>query len=166
MDEFMIRTAMVSDLDGLVDLWLSMQRHMEESNRWIWRITEEGRGIVREKARKVLLDENSCVVVADRVGETVGFIYGQILRRTAYLPQSVGVISNIYVDESFRRLGVGGRLVEKLCQFFSAQDIEQVTLRYVIGNVEGERFWRKLGFEPIITTASARLSRLEKQLRQ
>ncbi|MGB9134843.1 MAG: GNAT family N-acetyltransferase [Candidatus Bathyarchaeia archaeon] len=165
MDDFSMRTATLSDIDELFDLWINMQCHMEESNRWIWRITEEGKVLVREKVRQVLVDKNSLVFVADRNGEAVGFIYGQVVRRTDYLPRNVGIISNIYVAKGFRRSGLGRRLVEKLCHLFSKDGVEQVTLRYVIGNVEGEEFWRRLGFEPIITTASTRLDQLRKRLR-
>jgi len=43
--------------------------------------------------------------------------------------------------------------------------VEDVTLRYVIGNREAEEFWNGLGFQPIINTANARLMELEERLK-
>jgi GNAT superfamily N-acetyltransferase len=161
----LIRRATLSDIDGLVDLWISMQCHMEESNCWIWRITEEGKRLIRERAGQALMGKDSCVVVAERKAKLIGLIYGQVLRRSDYLPEKVGMISSIYVAEGFRKRGVGRRLVEELCQFFSGEGVEQVTLRYVVGNVEGERFWTRLGFEAVIITASTYLGQLKKRVK-
>lgn len=110
------------------------------------------------------MDSNSCIVVAEMSGEVIGFAHGEVLHRTDYLPESVGTISTIYVTKSFRRRGVGKRLVEKLCQFFIKKKVEQVTLRYIIGNIEAEGFWSRLRFVPIITTASAHPEELKERL--
>jgi ribosomal protein S18 acetylase RimI-like enzyme len=73
------------------------------------------------------------------------------------LPKSVGAISTIYVVKKLRRKGVGARLVNELFGFFNSERVEHVTLRYIVGNRAAEGFWRKLGFESIITTAGMRL---------
>lgn len=160
----MIRNATSSDLKKLVELQLSLQRHAEKSNPLIWRITEEGKALIRQKFEKTLSDSNSRILVAEMSGEVVGFSQGEVVHRTDYLPESVGTISLLYVVENFRRRGVGSRLVEKLCQFFIKEKVEQVTLRYIIGNIEAERFWSKLNFEPIITTVSIRPEELKERL--
>jgi hypothetical protein len=38
-------------------------------------------------------------------------------------------------------------------------------VRYIIGNKEAEGFWRKLGFEPIITTSSTYPKELDFKLK-
>lgn len=164
MSSILVRNAISSDLEKLVELRLSLQQHAEKSNPLIWRITKEGKALLRQNLEKALRDSNSCVVVAEMGGEVVGFAHGQVLHRTDYLPESIGVISTIYVIKSFRRRGVGSRMVEKLCQFFIEEKVEQVTLRYIVGNVEAEGFWSKLGLEPVITTVSIRLEELEERL--
>jgi hypothetical protein len=44
--------------------------------------------------------------------------------------------------------------MKELCKFFNSNKAEDLTVRYIIGNTEAEEFWRKLGFESIITTSS------------
>jgi len=160
----LVRNAMTSDLKKLVELRLSLQQHVEKSNSLIWRITKEGTRILKQKFEETLRDSNSSMVVAEIDGEVIGFAYGQVVSRTDYLPERVGHISTIYVSKSFRRRGIGIRLVEELCQFFIRENVEQVTLRYIIGNIEAEEFWSKLRFKPIITTASIRPEELKKRL--
>ena len=52
------------------------------------------------------MDENSCTIVAETDGEIIGFVNGQVLHRTDYLPSNVGIISAIYVIDEFRSLHV------------------------------------------------------------
>jgi GNAT superfamily N-acetyltransferase len=71
----------------------------------------------------------------------------------------------MYVVKELRRKGVGRRLVKELCKFFKSNKVEDLTVRYIIGNKEAEGFWRKLGFESIITTSSTYLKELDFKLK-
>lgn len=66
--------------------------------------------------------------------------------------------------KQFRRKGVGRRLIKELCKFFGSNKAEDLTVRYIIGNKEAEEFWRKLGFESIITTSSTYPKELDAKL--
>jgi ribosomal protein S18 acetylase RimI-like enzyme len=160
MSGLLIRKAASSDVEKLVELRLLLQQHGEDSNPSVWRITEEGKALVKQKVENALVGINSQVLVAEMNGEVIGFIHGEVSRRTDYLPKSVGAISTIYVVKKLRRKGVGARLVNELFEFFNSERVEHVTLRYIVGNRAAEGFWKKLGFEPIITTAGMRLDEL------
>ena len=164
MRELTIRRASASDIDELLELRLSLQRHVEASNPWIWRITEEGRSRLKQELEQMLEDGEGRMVVAVKEGDLVGFGYGRVAHRTDYLPKRVGFISMVYVQENSRMQGVGSRLVGELCRFFRSENVEDVTLQYALGNREVERFWSGLGFEPIMITANIHLEELEKQL--
>lgn len=55
-------------------------------------------------------------------------------------------------------------MIRHVCEFFDSEGVEDVTLRYIIGNKEAERFWEKLGFKPVITTAKIDLKDLEREM--
>ena len=114
----------------------------------------------------MLADVDGRVVVAVKNGDLVGFTYGRVLRRTTEIPNIVGSLLGIYVREQCRRRGVGSRLVEELCAFFTAQSVEEVTLRYVVGNKGAERFWGSLGFKPTIMTANTTLREMKEKNRE
>jgi ribosomal protein S18 acetylase RimI-like enzyme len=164
MADLLIRDAEMSDLDELVKLRLSFQRHMEASNPRVWRITEEGQKHLREETEQMLANKDGRMPVAVKNGVIAGFTYGEVSHRTAYLPSTIGQISIIYVLEEFRRHGLGRQLVEELCRFFSSKNVEEVTLNYIIGNKEAEGFWEALGFEPIRISANLRFKDLEERL--
>jgi ribosomal protein S18 acetylase RimI-like enzyme len=165
MRNLLVRNAMSSDIEKLLELRLSLQKHGERSNPLVWRITKEGETLLRQKLEDTLTDSNSCIAVAEANDGVVGYAIGQVQHRTDYLPATVGAISTIYVAESFRRRRVGRCLVKKLCEFFIRERVEQVTLRYIVGNKEAERFWSKLGFEPLIITVSASPKELQRRLK-
>jgi ribosomal protein S18 acetylase RimI-like enzyme len=164
MEEILIRRAVGSDVERLVELRLLLQQHAEESSRSIWRITEEGKRLLKQKVVDDLAGSGGLVLVAEMGGKIIGFVHGEVIHRTDYLPRSVGSILTAYVAREFRRRGVGARLIEELCVFFNSEGVEDVTLRYVIGNREAEAFWKKLGFKPVITSAKASLRELKSTL--
>jgi GNAT superfamily N-acetyltransferase len=164
MDNMIVREAVLDDLDALVELQSLLQVHCERSDGLVWRITEEGKRLLRQKLKDVLEDEESRVFIAEADGETVGYASGQASCREDYLPRRVASISNVFVRGEYRKRGVGRRLVMELCRFFDSTGAEQVTLRYIVGNGEAESFWTKLGFKPIIITASITSADMEKNL--
>ncbi len=166
MDNLTIRRAASSDVERIVELRLLSQEHFEKSNPLIWRITEEGRKLLKQKVENDLVDNNIHVLLAEADGEVIGYAQGEVTCRSDYMPRTVGHVSLTYVVKQFRRKGVGRRLVKELCSFFNSNKVENLTVRYIIGNKEAERFWRQLGFESIITTSSTCLKELDFKLKR
>ena len=164
MDNLTVRRAASSDVERIVELRLLSQEHAEKSNPLIWRITEEGKKFLKQKVESDLADSNIHVLLAEADGKTIGFVQGEVTRRSDHVPRSVGQVSLMYVVKQFRRKGVGRRLMKELCEFFSSNKAEDLTVRYVIGNKEAEGFWRKLGFESIIMTSGTYPKELDAKL--
>jgi len=165
MDNLTIRRAASSDVERIVELELLLQEHAEKSNPLVWRITREGKKLLKQKVENDLADSNIHVLLAEADGEIIGYVQGEVIRRSDHVPKIVGHISLMYIVKESRRKGVGRRLMKELCKFFSSNKVEDLTVRYVIGNKEAEGFWRKLGFEPIITTSSTNPNELDSKLR-
>ena len=164
MDNLTIRRAASSDVDRIVELRLLSQEHFEKSNPLIWRITEEGKELIKQKVETDLTDSNVVVLLAEVGGEIIGYIRGEVTSRIDHMPRTVGQVSLMYVLKQFRRKGVGRSLMKELCKFFNSSKAENLTVRYVLGNKEAESFWRKLGFESIIMTGSTHLRELDSKL--
>lgn len=165
MDNLTIRSAALSDAEKIVELRLLSQEHAEKSNPLVWRITEEGKKLLKQKVENDLADSNIHVLLAEADGEIIGYVQGEVTSRSDHMPRTVGQVSLLYVLEQVRRKGVGRRLMKELCEFFSSNKVEDLTVRYIIGNREAEGFWRKLGFESIITTSSTYPKELDFKLK-
>lgn len=164
MDNLTIRKAAPSDADKIAELRLLGQKHYEESNTLIWRITGEGKKLLKRKVESDLANTSIQILVAEKGDKVIGCVQGEVVSRTDYLPRVVGQVSLACVVKQFRRKGVGKRLIRELLAFFSACEVECLTVRYVVGNAEAEAFWRQLGFEPIIITSSMPLRELGSKL--
>lgn len=165
MDNLTIRRAASSDAEKIVELRLLSQEHAEKSNPLIWRTTEEGKRLLKQKVENDLADSNIHVLLAEADGEIIGYVQGEVTSRSDHMPRTVGQISLMYAVKQFRRKGVGRRLMKELCKFFDSNKAEDLTVRHIIGNKEAEGFWRKLGFESIIMTSSTYPSELDFKLK-
>lgn len=161
-----IRKAKASDRNKLLRMRLRMQEHMEAANTGIWRITEEGRRQIWPEVEETLNDEEDRVLVAEEEGIIMGFAHGRVVSRETYTPRTVGHIDMIYVEPAQRRQGIGSGLVRELCGYFRERGVDEVNLRYVLGNEEAEEFWRFLGLTPVIQTANTLLEALEEKLKR
>jgi ribosomal protein S18 acetylase RimI-like enzyme len=159
-----IRKADASELDQIIKMHLSLQGHLENSNSCVWRYTEAKKRSLKQQYVEHLMDENSLVLVAEVDAKVVGFLLATVSHRAEYLPSIVASLSSIYVGRSYRRRGIGSRLIGEACRFFSLKKAKRIYVRYVLGNKEGEGFWKYLKFNPIIVTAEISASEIDDRM--
>lgn len=164
---YTIRPARLSDLDRLVELLIELQDHLEAVNPELWRMTDQARKELRGQVAARLTAPGSCVLVAEHQRDgVVGTISGRILTNRRYTPERTGTIDQVFVRKEHRRLGIGSRLVAALCRFFAAEGVEDLSLRYVIGNQEAAQFWEAIGFAPRIVVVGASRQAVEARLQE
>jgi ribosomal protein S18 acetylase RimI-like enzyme len=163
--EYKIRPAHLADADRLVELLRALQDHVEASNPTIWQMTVEARGNLRGQIASRLRAETVCALVAEHQQDgIVGMIFGRIVTNNRYEPARSGFVDQVYVDPDHRGRGVGRCLVGELCHFFAGEGVEDLSLRYVVGNAPAAAFWTALGFEPRIVTAGASRREVEQAI--
>lgn len=115
---------------------------------------------LQKEALDEITGDRKWTIIAEEKHKPVGYISGRAITRRDEEPPTIGVISTMWVEPSHRNKGTGTRLVRDMLKRFSDTGVEDITLRYVIGNKEAEAFWSGLGFEPRITVANAEPSRV------
>ena len=164
---YTIRSAQMADLDRMEELLLSLQGQLETSNPDVWRMTSAARGQIRGQVRSRLKAPDVCALVAEHHSDgVVGVIFGRIIANKRYVPARSGTVDQLFVHECHRRVGVGSRLVGELCRFFDERGIEDLSLRYVVGNEGAAGFWEDLGFSPRILVVGAPRQTVEERLAQ
>ena len=162
---YALRLARKKDLDRLEILLLALQDHLKAANPSLWQMSEGARRGLRGQIANRLQAGDSLTLVAEHVEDgVVGMINGRVVRNTRYVPSQAGTIDQAFVRADHRRRGVGAALVAAICRFFSDQGVEDLSLRYVVGNEEAAAFWTALGFEPRIMTAGASRRQVEARL--
>ena len=66
-------------------------------------------------------------------------------------------IAELRVEASARRRGGGRALVEAATGWVREQGVERIEVRVVAGNVEGQAFWRALGYADFLDVLHRRL---------
>jgi GNAT superfamily N-acetyltransferase len=162
---YTLRTAESADLNRLIELLLALQDHIEASNSSLWRMDDEARTNLKGQISARLQAADSCALVAEHEQDgVIGVTFGRIIVNNRYTPSRAGQIDQAFVRADHRRGGVGSRLAAGLCQFFSGAGVEDISLRYVMGNDEAAGFWSALGFAPRIVTAGAGRRAVEQRL--
>lgn len=162
---YCIRPARVDDLDRLVELLLELQDHVEAANPTLWRMTAKTRGRLKAQTAARLQAADCRALVAEHDGDgVVGVIFGRILINNRYSPSRTGQVDQAFVCAGHRRMGIGAQLVAALCPFFAAEGVEDLVVRYAVGNIEAGAFWASLGFLPRIAIAGASRQTIEQQI--
>lgn len=153
-----IRPAEKRDVEALAAMRLSLQEHLKRANAGVWDFSDAQKRGLADTCRGFLKDPDRRIVVACRAdGEVVGMAIAVICRHEEYEPGRSGRLDDVWVSPGHRNAGLCRRMVERLLAFFQDAGIETIALNYVVGNAEAEAVWARLGFRPVVVTATARM---------
>ena len=160
-----IREAQNSDLDQLIEMRLALQKHYEERNPHVWRMSLGARAGLRDEMTDFLSDEKARIFVSvNNDGYLVGMLICKIIESERYLPSISGRMDRLFVSAAYRRCGIATQLVKQACQFFAENNVEEISVGYLAGNTEAILFWDRLGFQPRLITTGTKLHDLENNL--
>jgi ribosomal protein S18 acetylase RimI-like enzyme len=105
-----------------------------------------------------LADTDGCLLVAERDMRIAGFCLARYEPAPRVLREAGRVaITEIGVDASARRSGVGRALVDAALAWGRARGAARVEVRVAARNAEGQAFWRALGFGDFVDVLDRRL---------
>jgi GNAT superfamily N-acetyltransferase len=110
-----------------------------------------------------LLDPDSVVLVAERAGELVGYVYAGLEPLSwRELRAPCGFVHDVYVDVSVRHQGIGERLVHSAIAWVAAKGLPRVVLWSAARNDAAQRLFDRLGFPSHHGRDDARSRRLRR----
>src|SRR5690606_24723083 len=96
-----------------------------------------------------LLSKDHVVFVAESADQIVGWIHGYLFH--LLYQETMGEIASLVVDQSYRKKGIGRRLVEAFEQWAKEQGCGGVFLRTNVKREEAHEFYRTIGYDLIKT---------------
>ena len=144
-----VRPATASDQESLGRFGgaLMRQHHAADPRRFIQVDHPEagyGRFLVSQ-----IPNPNSLVMVAEHSGTVVGYVYADVESTNwMELRGPCGVLHDVYVDETARRLGAGRELMRAAIDWIRSQGRTQVVLLTKTRNEQAQRLFTTLGFRP------------------
>jgi len=102
----------------------------------------------REQLEHILRSPSFATFIAVQDGEPIGYITGLI---RCSKEESPGHIYTIDVKRTYRREGVGSRLLEALVHFLAENGVDTCYLEVRDDNVAAKQLYLRCGFEPLET---------------
>lgn len=136
-----------SEIATLEGLWNDLYAHQQQHGLLV-DLAADGftrwcDGIVR------LLGRFSCVFLAQRQGQTIGFVAGRMRTPTPpFAPFPVGFISEVYVVPEERGRGTGRALIRHAIEWFQSQQIQRVELQVLVSNRDACAAYQRAGWQP------------------
>lgn len=146
-----IRKAKKEDIPAVVELGHELLKHHHRYREYYEPVSNSKE---REKAQrkyyeKMLKARNSLFLVAEDVGEVVGYSITKIEKNPPVLKEKLyGNFGEIYIDYDYRGKELGTMLVEESMRWLKKKKINRVIVDYDAKNKWAENLYRKAGFTP------------------
>jgi len=152
MNGFRIREARPVDRTAVGRLWVElMAYHRALDPRFV--VAADGEQKYIRHVHEMMRSRDARVIVAEAIatGEIVAYILGEIqVRPPMALPGVYGFVSDIYVQDDWRRHGVGQALFEHLKLWFVSRRASAIELYIADSNPAAGAFWRAMGLAPLL----------------
>jgi ribosomal protein S18 acetylase RimI-like enzyme len=139
------RLATGDDLERVEPLWRALYEH-QKANGMFLEIPADGYQHWAASMKPVL-GRFACLLLAEGEAELCGFLAGRIRTLPPYFGgYTVGFISEVYVDGSHRKQGIGAEMVTRAVAWFAENGISRVELQVIMNNEPARRLYRQLGW--------------------
>ncbi len=125
--------------------------YFDYDNLDLHNITEHLKSYINHPSRRIYIAEKS--------GEVVGFIAGEIISCFLSISsiQKVGYISGAYTNPSFRGNGIMKKLENCIIDFFQQNGIVYVEVNFITENKIAKNCWEGLGYKTFRQQARKKL---------
>ncbi|MFN8448583.1 MAG: GNAT family N-acetyltransferase [Anaerolineae bacterium] len=159
MDQIVIRRAKPEDIDTIARLWEALVAYHGDLDPSLPPSAPQG---ARRYARRLLDridDPMSRVFVSEVDGKVVGYVLGVIveLAPEMFQQEASGFLADLFVEEAYRRSGLGRGLVVELASWFREKGVGYFEWHVAARNEESIAFWRSLGGREVMLRMRADL---------
>ena len=130
----MIRKIELKDLEQVFELLNELYENKIEYSIFV------------EKYKESLKNANFYEIVAVEDNKVVGVLISQIINRLAK-KRNILFIDDLIVNEKYRNLGIGKKLIQDATDYAISKNCEAVELTSMISNINAHRFYENNGFE-------------------
>ena len=154
----MIRRAKYTDIDRMNVLLYQVQQLHADGRPDIFK--NGAKKYTTEELKAIIADDMTPIFVYEEDGMVMGYAFCiyQITPESEQLhARKVLYIDDLCVDESYRRKHIGKKLYEHVLTVAKENGCDSVTLNVWRVNPSAERFYQKMGMEPLKTMMEQRL---------
>lgn len=155
MEEIIIRTASMYDLDTIRDL--NNELFKLEKNNYDptlvenWPLTDNGKSYFED------FISNHYVIVAIIDQKIVGYLAGTINDRESYEEIQYGELNNMLIKDNYRGYGIGKKLIDSFKDYCKSHKIHNIKVVASFKNAKAIDFYHKNGFDDFNLTLTMKI---------
>lgn len=148
-DQPRIRQATAADRAAIGRLWRELMDFHHQFDDRAFALVPDAAEIWLRQLDASLADDSSLVLVAEVDGRLIGYAAGNLSEaKPMFQHGPYGAIGTFYVTETWRRRGIGRRLVARLLDWFRQRGMPEARVTAWASNPVSNAFWRAMGFQP------------------
>ena len=153
-----IRKARLRDIDGMIELWKKLVEYQRSQGREfgedrIPRIKEDVSEVVRNYFSRTIRSRNGFLLILEDNNIIQGYMLSRIQKNIpVFSKDSVGYISDIYLEESYRGKGYSSRMFNETMNWFNKKGITEISIRVMCCNAQAREVYDHWGFKGIDVT--------------
>jgi ribosomal protein S18 acetylase RimI-like enzyme len=152
-----VRVSVMQDLDRVAALWTAITLHHEPLEP-VFRMRRDADGELRELLGALQRDPDAAILVYDDAGDLPGMCIVRIDRSPPIMYEvERAEITDLGVREDARRRGIGRALALEALDWVRESGVERVEVQVAVANIDGQAFWRSLGFGDLMDVLHKRL---------
>ena len=144
LDEIVIEKATIEDLEYIQKLNKKLFiREFEKYNKLLnieWTFGEKGTKYFKE------LIQNNFVYVAKINNNIIGYLAGSVNNVNECFTEKFAEIENMYIENQYRRLKIGSKLIIKFKEWCKENKIEYIKVSVWSQNIEAINFYQNNNF--------------------
>jgi ribosomal protein S18 acetylase RimI-like enzyme len=146
---FTVRPGKRADVAEAARLWVqSAEEHTLYDN--VYSTAPDAEKTMRRFLADLSANSYSCLLVAERDGEIIGFLSGELREGSpAFEPKTWAAVEDVYVAPDHRSLGIGHALFEECQKWARRKGADGVSLQVAAGNTRARKFYEELGFREV-----------------
>ena len=146
---FTVRPGRRDDAAAAARLWVrSAEEHTQYDD--VYATAPDAEKVMRRFLADLSSSSHSCLFVAERDGEVVGFLSGELREGSpAFKPKTWAAVEDIYVAPEHRSLGIGHTLFGECQEWAHQKGADGVSLQVAAGNLRARKFYEALGFREV-----------------
>jgi ribosomal protein S18 acetylase RimI-like enzyme len=146
---FTVRPGRRDDAASAARLWVrSAKEHILYDH--VYAIAPDAEKIMRRFLADLSSSSHSCLLVAERDREVIGFLSGELREGSpAFEPKTWAAVEDVYVVPDHRSSGVGRALFEEYQKWAREKGTDGISLQVAADNTRARKFYEELGFREV-----------------
>jgi GNAT superfamily N-acetyltransferase len=150
-----IRTANIEDLKFIQDLNYKLfdleYNNFDPALNMNWTFSETGENYFKE------LIKNGTIWVAEDNNKIIGYLAGNTKGTPSYATKTLAELDNLYIDEEYRKKGIGKKLIEEFKKYCILQGIKEIKVIASYKNINAREFYKNNDFDDFEITYKMKL---------